>query len=119
MALIEHIGPEDGVFTGEDVTYTMTVETDDASIAGWTFSFMVKRRRYDADADAKVTRTSSAGISIVSASAKTIAITVPRALLAAVLGGVFHRYEVLRTNTGFYKVVKHGHFVLGQAVHTS
>lgn len=122
MAIEQNIGPAVDYFTGEDKSLPFTIyQADEATlqdISGWSLSWMVKRRKSDADADALVTKTTAAGgIALTTPGSGVCTVTVTDTDIAAVLGGVLHYHELKRTDAGFETVLSYGSLVLSQAVH--
>lgn len=127
MSYTDHILKEDGWFTAEDkvltfrvYAYTATqpsIEADTAAtevITGWALSYMLKRRRTDADADAVLTYTTGAGeITIVSPDAS---VSVPAEDTENLEEAVYF-HELKRTDTGFNHVLCDGEVHLRRAVH--
>jgi hypothetical protein len=121
VAIEQNIGPAADYFTGEDKTLPFTIYQSDEStpqdITGWSLSWMVKRRKTDADADAIVTKTVSAGIALTTPLSGVCTVTVTDTDIADIRGGVLYYHELKRTDAGFETVLSYGTLTLAHAVH--
>jgi hypothetical protein len=112
MADEQHITAAHEFFVGEDktLTFTLTGET----ITGWALSWMLKRKATDTDAAAKVTKTTSDGITITSATTCQVEVedvdTDP-------LRADIYWHELKRTDAGLETILSYGTCVLRQSVH--
>lgn len=120
MATESNITAASHFFTGEDKSLVVTV-LDAAGaaqdITGWALSWMVKRRKTDADADALVTKATGAGIALTTPASGICTVTVEDVDIAELLGGQLYYHELKRTDAGLETVLSYGTFVLSQAVH--
>lgn len=122
MAIESHVTAASHFFTGEDKSLTFTI-VDAAGVAqnisGWALSWMVKRRKTDADAAALLTKTTAAaGIALTTPASGICTVTVEDSDLVTLAGGQLYYHELKRTDPGFETVLSFGQFVLNQAVHT-
>lgn len=118
MAIETNIGPDDHYFTGEDKSLPFTITNAAGGIqdiTGWSLSWMVKRKK--TNADAVVTKTTDGGIVLTLAVAGLCTVTVSDDDIAALVGGRLYYHELKRTDPGLETVLSFGTFMLGQAVH--
>lgn len=109
-------------YTGEDKTLRFTIYEEEAhttpqDITGWTLSWMVKKRKTYADADATLTKTTSSGITVISAANGVVDVVVSDTDIAAIKGGLLYFHELKRMDAGFETVLSQGTFTLQKAVH--
>jgi hypothetical protein len=121
MAIQQNITYAAEWFTGEDKALQFSLlQADDVTpqdITGWALSWMVKRRTADADASALVTKTTSSGITLTSASSGICSVSVSDTDIASIVAGTLYHHELKRTDDGFETVLSYGLFVLRSAVH--
>lgn len=121
MAIEAPISQSADFFTGEDKSLIFTVYQADGTtvqnITGWALSWMVKKRRTDADADALITKTTSSGIALTTPLSGICTVTVTDADVANIRGGELYYHELKRTTDGAETVLSYGKFGLRQAVH--
>lgn len=95
---------------GDDVTITVTF-AGSGSIAGDTYAYYIFASEADANPegdDALVTKTSGNGIEIISASARTIRITLLAADTQELEGEKDYAHRFRRTNAGFAATLTKG-----------
>lgn len=119
MARESHI--ERDFYTGTDVSLSFTVYngssgTTPKDITGYSLSWMLKKRQKDSDASAKVTKTTSAGITITDPTAGECVVSIADTDTAALSAGVYY-HELKRTDDGSETVLSSGRALLKQAVH--
>ena len=118
----------DEIFIGSDVRRHFHVQNEAKTaaldIAGWSLSWMVKRRRHDADAAALLTKTTGGGaIAIAGAFDATPATNAQRATLTladtdtdAIQEGQYH-WELKRMDAGFEAPLVYGILTFRRGVH--
>lgn len=119
---MDRINIGDQYFTGEDKTLRVTIYADEdhssrEDITGWTLSFLVKKRHSQDDDDALVTKTTAAGITLVSPTVGVLDIALSDDDIAAIVGGALYWHELKRTNAGTETVLMQGTFMLNRSVH--
>lgn len=112
----------DQYFTGEDKTLRFTIYSDTAhaaaqDITGWAISWMVKKRKSQADVDAAITKTTSAGITLTTPGSGILDIALSDTDIADIVGGAVYWHELKRTDAGLETVLSQGTFILNPAVH--
>lgn len=108
------------LFTGEDKAFVCQIldaSGNPQDITGWSLSWMVKRRKTDADADAIIVKTTASGIALTTPSIGICTITGDDDDLAALDGGGLHHHELRRTDTGYNTVLFFGPVIPGLSVH--
>lgn len=116
------------LFLGEDRLFEFHILDADVSttainITGWALSFMIKKRRSDADASALVTKTTVSGIAIAGTFNATASSNTQRATVtladtdSSSLNPGLAYYELKRTDDGFETVLAYGPITLKQGVH--
>lgn len=134
MSIEQNLTSEDNFFIGCDYTIRCEIlQADEATpqnITGWALSWLVKKRKSDADADAVVTKTTASGITISGVYNADRATNTQRAVIAladtdtsaagspaAALERGYYRHELKRTDDGSETVLLEGSLYLKQAVH--
>lgn len=110
-------------FTNSDYALNCYVKQADGTtaqnIAGWTLSWVLKKRASDPDANALITKTTVSGITIVDAAQGHARISIAKADTDATFkSGTFH-HELKRTDAGLYVVVIYGLAVIKRSAHLS
>lgn len=122
MASEQPVSAAAGYFTGEDKRILFTIyqadETTPQDISGWVLSWMVKRRKTDADDDAIITKTTSGGgIALTTPVSGVCTVTLTDTDIESIRGEYLYFHELKRTDAGFETVLSYGQFMLNQAVH--
>jgi hypothetical protein len=115
------------LYLGADHTYPFTIlnqaETLAVDISGWALSWMVKRRKSDADAAAVLTKTTVSGIVIsgtynatITTNTQVATVTVADTDTDAIAEGLYH-YELKRTDAGLETPLAFGTLTLKRGVH--
>lgn len=121
MAIEANINADSDYFTGEDKSLQFTIYQSDGStaqdITGWSLSWMVKKRKTDADNAALVTKTTADGIALTTPASGICTVTVEDTDITALVGGTLYYHELKRTDAGYETVLSYGTFTLRQAVH--
>ena len=113
----------DRFFTNADKELTFAIKQADGvtpqNITGWALSWMLKRRKTDADASALVTKTTGGGtITITDGPNGVCTLTVTDENTAAVRAGLYV-HELKRTDVGAETPLTEGTVVLRQSAHIS
>lgn len=120
MAIRDDITKDDGLYTGEDKTLTITVYQSDEStaqnITGWSLSYRWKRSLSDADSDAVLTKTTSSGITLTTPASGLCAVAIADTDTDSLQPQTYY-HELKRTDAGSETVLMTGTVVLRQALH--
>lgn len=130
LSIEQNITAEDNFYIGCDFELHCAIYQADGvtpqNIAAWALSWMVKRRKGDADADAVITKTTTSGIAISGVFNSDPALNTQRAVISIAdtdTGGSpplekgNYRHELKRTDDGSETVLLDGQLHLKQAVH--
>lgn len=114
-------------FIGTDHQFVYEIlnegETAAINIASWTLSWMVKRRKSDADVDAVLTKTTTSGIAIdgtfnatPGTNTQVATVTVDDTDTLTLPPGSYYA-ELKRTDAGFETVLAYGVLTIKRGVH--
>lgn len=120
MATKSDITADDDFFIGEDksLVFTVTDAAGDAlNISGWSLSWMVKRRRADADGSALIVKTTDDDIALTTPGDGVCTVLVADTDTDAMLPGTLYYHELKRTDAGFETVLAYGELTLRPSVH--
>lgn len=114
MAKTAHLTGEDTPIIGDDCVIRTTLD-EVGSISGWTFGFLLKVNRNQADAAAVVAEDTSGVTQVINdaggvASYGVIDTTIPASVMATLTHGVDYWYAIQRVDSGLKTTLVHGDF---------